>query len=167
MTCTATLTAHQRNVLQTLLTRESRIVEQCNAHLSQFSRIMTEIQCIRHASETNELAHKCDEFVRSCARLECDTFNHEPVPNTLIQTAMNCECICMQAACFRVLYKWTPHLDRLRMKLLKIKNMCATTRPRSNPGIDICARIEKTVRKILKLKTASHDSQIRVINDIE
>jgi hypothetical protein len=52
------------------------------------------------------------------------------------------------------LYKWTPHLDRLRMKLLKIKNMCATTRP----DINICARIEKTVRKILKLKTASHDS---------
>jgi hypothetical protein len=54
------------------------------------------------------------------------------------------------------LYKWTPQLDRLRMKLLKIKNMCA--RPRANEGVEMCTRIEKTVRKILNLKTASHHS---------
>ena len=46
------------------------------------------------------------------------------------------------------------YLDRLRMKLLKIKNMCA--RPRANEGVNTCARIEKTVQKILNLKTASH-----------
>lgn len=152
MSCTAKLSAQQRHILQTLLTRESQLVDQCNAHISQYSRMMNELQCILHASESNEVALKCDEFIRSCAQLDCNTFNHDTVPSTAVQTAMNCDCICMQAACFRVLYKWTPHLDRLRMKLLKIKNMCA--RPSANEGVNTCARIEKTVQKILK--TASH-----------
>ena len=152
MSCTAKLSAQQRHVLQTLLTRESQLVDQCNAHISQYSRMMNELQCILHASESNEVALKCDEFIRSCAQLDCNTFNHDTVPSTAVQTAMNCDCICMQAACFRVLYKLTPYLDRLRMKLLKIKNMCA--RPSANEGVNTCARIEKTVQKILK--TASH-----------
>ena len=157
MSCTATLSTHQRQVLHTLLAKESQIVDQCNAHLSQFTHVMNELQCILHASESNEVALKCDEFIRSCARLECNAWsNHDPVPSVTVQTAMNCNCICMQAACFRVLYKWTPQLDRLRMKLLKIKNMCA--RPRANVGVEMCTRIEKTVRKILNLKTASHHS---------
>lgn len=156
MTCAAKLSTHQRHVLQTLLTRESQIVDQCNAHISQYSRMMNELQCILHASESNEVALKCDEFIRSCAQLDrnSDTLHHDTVPSTAVQTAMECDCICMQAACFRVLYKWTPYLDRLRMKLLKIKNMCA--RPRANEGVNTCARIEKTVQKILNLKTASH-----------
>lgn len=152
MSCTAKLSAQQRHILQTLLTRESQLVDQCNAHISQYSRMMNELQCILHASESNEVALKCDEFIRSCAQLDCNTFNHDTVPSTAVQTAMNCDCICMQAACFRVLYKWTPYLDRLRMKLLKIKNMCA--RPSANEGVNTCVRIEKTVQKILK--TASH-----------
>jgi hypothetical protein len=156
--CSATLSTHQRHVLQTLLTRESQIVQQCNQHTTRFTEILNELQCIRHASESNEVALKCDDFIRSCAQLDCDTFNHDPVPGTAVQTAMNCDCMCMQAACFRVLYKWTPHLDRLRMKLLKIKNMCA--RPRANEGVNTCARIEKTVHKILNLKTASHHSHL-------
>ena len=158
MSCTAKLSPHQRHVLQTLLTRESQLVDQCSAHLSRYSRMMNELQCIRHASESNEVALKCDEFIRSCAQLGCnsDTLHHDTVPSTAVHTAMNCDCICMQAACFRVLYKWTPYLDRLRMKLLKIKNMCA--RPRANDGVNTCARIEKTVHKILNLKTASDHS---------
>lgn len=154
--CSATLSSHQRHVLRTLLNQESHIVDQCNAHVSQFSHMMTEMQCIHHAaSDPDERALKRDEFIRSCARLECkmDNISNEIVPGA-VQIAMTCECLCLQAACFRVLYKWTPHLDHLRMKLLKIKTMCA--RPGSNTGVELCARIEKTVQKILKLKAASH-----------
>jgi hypothetical protein len=148
--CSATLSSHQRHVLRTLLNQESQIVDQCNAHVSQFSHMMNELQCIHHASsDPDERALKRDEFIRSCARLECKMDNYEIVPGA-VQIAMTCECLCLQAACFRVLYKWTPHLDHLRMKLLKIKTMCA------RPGSETCARIEKTVQKILKLKAASH-----------
>jgi hypothetical protein len=155
--CSATLSSHQRHVLRTLLLQESQIVDQCNARMSQFSHMMNELQCIHHdaASEPDARALKSDEFIRSCARLECNMVNisNEMIPGA-VQIAMTCDCICMQAACFRVLYKWTPHLDRLRLKLLKIKNMCA--RPGSNTGVELCARIEKTVQKIIKLKAASH-----------
>lgn len=154
--CSVTLSSHQRHVLRTLLNQESKIVDQCNAHLSQFSHMMNELQCIHHAtSDPDERTLKRDEFIRSCARLECnmDNISNEIVPGA-VQIAMTCDCLCLQAACFRVLYKWTPHLDNLRMKLLKIKTMCA--RPGSNTGVELCARIEKTVQKILKLKAASH-----------
>ena len=122
--------------------------------MSQFSHMMNELQCIHHdaASDPDERALKSDKFIRSCARLECNMTNYEIVPGA-VQIAMTCDCLCLQAACFRVLYKWTPHLDQLRLKLLKIKNMCA--RPGSNTGVELCTRIEKTVQKILKLKAAS------------
>jgi hypothetical protein len=155
--CSATLSSHQRHVLRTLLNQESQIVDQCNAHVSQFSHMMNELQCIHHdaASDPDARALKSDEFIRSCARLECNMnmVNYEIVPGA-VQIAMTCDCLCLQAACFRVLYKWTPQLDNLRMKLLKIKTMCA--RPGARTGVETCARIEKTVQKILKLKAASH-----------
>jgi len=153
--CTATLSSHQRHVLRTLLSQESQIVDNCNGCLSQFSDMMNELQCIHHATDPDERALKSDDFIRLRARTDCDMPNlpNEMIPGA-VQIAMTCDCICMQAACFRVLYKWTPHLDRLRLKLLKIKNMCA--RPGSNTGVELCARIEKTVQKILKLKATAH-----------
>lgn len=154
--CSATLSSHQRHVLRALLLHESKIADECNKYIYMFSDMMNELQCIHHATDPDERALKCDEFIRAHARTDCNMpnmSNYEMVPGA-VQIAMTCDCICMQAACFRVLYKWTPHLDKLRMKLLKIKNMCA--RPRANESVEMCARIEKTVQKIMKLKAASH-----------
>jgi hypothetical protein len=148
--CAATLSTHQRRMLRSLLAKESLIVEQCNKHVYRFTEILNELQCIDHHHDADELALKSDEFIRVHASLECDMTSHDMVPGA-IQLAMTCECVCIQAACFRILYKWIPKLDMLRMKLLKIKNMCAHANqcvPKN--GIETCAEIEKMVRKMLK-----------------
>ena len=146
--CSAKLSSHQRRVLQSLLDKESQIVEQHNQCLSQFARTLNELQCINHVHEQDERALKCDEFVRMHAYLVYDMTSYEMVPDAT-RTAMTCECLCIQAACFRILYKWTPLLDTLRMKLLKIKTICANAKKCKN-GIETCAEIEKIVRKLLK-----------------
>ena len=151
--CSATLNSHDRRMLRALLNRESQIVDQCNKHLSQFSVMMTDLQCIRHHHDYNERALKCDEFIRTHARLDCDMSGCDMVRGA-VQTAMTCDCICIQAACFRMLYILIPQLDTLRMKLLKIKTICSTLG--STSGIETCANIEKTLHKILKLKPTSH-----------
>jgi hypothetical protein len=71
-----------------------------------------------------------------------------------VKIAMTCDCVCIQATCFRMLYKWIPELDMLRRKLMKIKKMCCDAGAGS--VYETCARIEKTVYKIIKLKSASH-----------
>lgn len=153
--CSAVLSPRERQILRTLLAQESQIVDQCNKHISQFVDILNELQCIHHVHDLEERALKYDEFVRTHARLDCDMTNCDMIPGA-VQISMTCNCICIQAACFRMLYKWIPKLDILRMKLLKIKTMCSTIG--SNSGGETCTRIEKTAQNAvkLKLKTASH-----------
>jgi hypothetical protein len=151
--CSAMLSSNERKILRTLLAQESHIVDQCNKHISQFVDIQNEVQCMHHIHDLEERALKYDEFVRAHARLDCDMTNCDMIPGA-VQIAMTCNCICIQAACFRMLYKWIPKLDVLRMKLLKIKNMCSTIG--SNAGMETCIRIEKTAQNAVKLKTASH-----------
>ena len=146
--CSAILTTHQRRVLRLLLAKETEIVEQYNQNVAQFSRILNELKCINHHHNSDERALKCEEFIRLHASLACDTTICEMVPDAT-QTAMTCDCLCIQAVCFRILYKWIPLLDTLRMKLLKIKTMCANTTKHKN-GVETCAEIEKMVRKLLK-----------------
>jgi hypothetical protein len=152
-TCSSTLSTHQRRVLQSLLAKESQIVEQCNHHTSQFARMLNDLQCINHVREPDERTLKCDEFIRGHASLACDMTVCWMVPEAM-QIAMTGDCVCIQAACFRILYKWIPMLDTLRMKLLKIKNVCATAAAKRvhvpQNGVELCAAIEKTVRKMLQ-----------------
>jgi hypothetical protein len=137
-------------MLRSLLAKESQIVEQCNKLVSRFTEMLNEMQCIDHHHDSDERALKCDEFIRVHASLDCDMTICEMVPDAT-QIAMTCDCLCIQAACFRILYKWIPQLDTLRMKLLKIKTMCATAiKHVPNNGVETCNEIEKTVRKMLK-----------------
>lgn len=148
--CSATLSAHQRRMMRSLLAKESQIVEQCNKLVYRFTEMLNELQCMHHHHDSDERALKCDEFIRVHASLDCDMTICEMVPDAT-QTAMTCDCLCIQAACFRILYKWIPHLDTLRMKLLKIKTTCATAiKYVPKNGVEICAEIEKIVRKMLK-----------------
>jgi len=148
--CSVTLSTHQRRMLRSLLAKESEIVEQCNKHVSRLTEILNELQCIEHLHDSDEHVLKCDEFIRVHASLDSGITLHDMVPGAT-QLAMSCDCVCMQAACFRILYKWIPKLDTLRMKLLKIKNMCAdATKHVPKTGVETCAEIEKTVRKMLK-----------------
>lgn len=148
--CSATLNTNERRVLRQLLVKENQIVEKCNHNMSQFSKMLSELQCIKHTQDSDERALKYDEFIRQHASLDCDMTICDMVPDAT-QIALSCDCLCLQAACFRVLYKWIPLLDTTRMKLLKIKNTCANaTKYGSNDGVETCASIEKTVRKILK-----------------
>ena len=148
--CSAKLNAHQRRMLQSLLEKESQIVQQCNQHTARFIEILNELQCINHHRDLDEHALKCDEFVRLHAQIKYDQPLHDMVAGAT-QLAMTCDCLCIQAACFRILYKWIPQLDTLRMKLLKIKNMCADATKRvPKNGVETCSEIEKMVRKMLK-----------------
>ena len=150
MSCSATLTSHQRRIFRQLLIKEYEIVEKCNNHISQFSKMLNELQCINHNQDSDERTLKCDEFIRVHASLNCDMTICEMIPEAT-QIGLSCNCLCMQAACFRVIYKWIPLLDTLRMKLLKIKNICSNaTKCVPKNGVETCASIEKTVRKILK-----------------
>ena len=152
--CSATLSTHQRRILRTSMTQESQIMDQCNKITCQLSELLNELQCIKHVHELDERTIKCDKFIRTHANIACDmSSTYDMVPGA-VQMAMSCDCVCIQATCFRMLYKWIPKLDMLRMKLLKIKKMCSESVAGS--GIETCARIEKTVHKILNLKSASH-----------
>ena len=149
--CSATLSSQQRRVLQLLLAKESQMEEQCNEHMGRFTNMLNELQWVNHHHDSDERALKCDEFIRVHAQTENDMTVHEMVPGA-IQMAMTCDCVCIQAACFRMFYKWQPKLDNLRMKLLKIKTVCSgsmTHLPLKN-GIETCAKIEQIVRKMLK-----------------
>ena len=42
MSCSATLTSHQRRVFRQLLIKESQILEKCNNNISQFSKMLNE-----------------------------------------------------------------------------------------------------------------------------
>jgi hypothetical protein len=155
MPCSAVLSTDQRRILRTTLAQESQIVEQCNKIQHDMSRILNELQCINHVQDLDERALKCDKFIRTQASVDCDISSYDMVHGA-IQMAQTCDCVCIQAACFRMLYKWIPKLDMLRMKMLKIKKMCGDYVAGSVSGSQTCNRIEKTVHKLLKLKPASH-----------
>ena len=151
-TCSARLSSNQRRILRTLLDQESEIADQCNAYIAQLSNMLNALQIMHHDDDPENHELKCNEFIRMHARGHVIA-NCEMVP-CAIQTAMNCNCICIQAACFRMVYKWIPKLDVLQMKLLKIQTMCE--KHGSKTGIELCAEIEKTVKNVLKSQTTSH-----------
>jgi hypothetical protein len=154
MHCTSKLTPKLRQTLKTLLDQESTIAEQCNKCIQQFSWLSNELQLMRHEHDLEERALKCSEFIRRHATLECecDATACEVMFET-INAAASCDCICIQAACFRIIHKWTPLMDAFRMKLLKIRMLCRANG--SLDAIETCDKIEKNVHKILKLKTTS------------
>lgn len=155
--CSAKLSSSERRTLRALLAQESDISVQCNKHISQFSIMLNQLQLMHHENELEKRATKCNDFVRMHAQMDCMlTSNYEMVTGA-IQTAMSTNCTCIQAASFRMLYKWIPKLDILRMKLLKIKTMCEKFgKNGSKTGIELCADIEKTVQNVLKSQTTSH-----------
>jgi|Laugrefbdmm110sn_1035136.scaffolds.fasta_scaffold23521_2 hypothetical protein len=150
-TCRVKLTPHLRQTLKTLLDQESMLAEQCNKCIQQFSRLSNELQLMQHEHDLEERTLKCSEFIRSHATLECecDTTASDVMLET-INAAASCDCICIQAACFRIIHKWTPLMDAFRMKLLKIRRLCRTNG--SLGAVEACIKIEKTVHK---LKTTS------------
>ncbi len=154
MHCTSTPTPRLRQMLKRLLDQESTIAEQCNNCIRQFSRLSNELQLMQHEHDLEERALKCSEFIRAHATLECecDAKACEVMFET-INYAASCDCICIQAACFRIIHKWTPLMDAFRMKLLKIRRLCRANG--STGAVETCDKIEKTVHKILKLKTTS------------
>jgi len=120
--------------------------------------MLNALQIIHHDDALEKREVKCDEFIRVHASIDHTMMmpNYEIVPGA-VQVAMTCSCICVQAACFRILYKWIPKLDVLRMKLLKIKSTCEKFgKIGSKTGIELCADIEKTVQNVVKSQTASH-----------
>lgn len=151
-TCTARLSSTQRRILRTLLNQESEIADQCNACIAQLSNMLNALQIMHHDDDPENHDLKCNEFIRMHARGHVMT-NCE-IPQCAIQTAMDCNCICIQAACFRMVYKWIPKLDVLQMKLLKIQTLCE--KHGSKTGVVLCAEIEKTVQNVLKSQTTSH-----------
>ena len=152
-TCSARLSSNQRRILRTLLDQESEIADQCNARIAQLSNMLNALQIMHHDDDPENHELKCNEFIRMHALNGHVIINYEMPPHA-IQTAMNCNCICIQAACFRMVHKWIPKLDVLQMKLLKIQTLCE--KPGSKTGIVLCAEIEKTVQNILKSQTTSH-----------
>jgi len=147
--CSAILSTPQRRLLKALLANESQITEQCNVRISRFTEMLNVLQCINHHDDSDEHALKCDEFIRAHASLDCDIPVCEMVPGAT-QIAISCNCLCIQAACFRILYKWIPRLDTLRMKLLKIKKMCSDSAHVPGNGVNTCAQIERIVHQLLK-----------------
>jgi hypothetical protein len=152
MDCGSRLTPKLRQTLKTLLDQESTLAEQCNKCIQQFSRLSNELQLMQHEHDLEERALKCSEFIRAHATLDCDATACEVMFET-INSAASCDCICIQAACFRIIHKWTPLMDDFRMKLLKIRRLCRANG--SLGAIETCIKIEKNVHKILKLKTTS------------
>ena len=153
--CSASLSTHQRRILRTTMSQESQIMDQCNQITHQLCELLNELQCINHVHALDERALKCEKIIRIYASIACDMSSCDMVPGA-VQMALSCDCVCIQATCFRMLYKWIPKLDMLRMKMLKIKKMCSEAGAGSMTVIETCASIEKTVHKILKLKPASH-----------
>jgi len=154
-TCCATLSSQQRRILRMLLAQESEVVLKCNQYISQFSAMFNSLHLIHHVDDLEKRTTKCNEFIQTHVWLD-ETIcmkTYEIVPGA-VQIAMSSSCICIQAACFRMLYKWIPKLDVLQMKILKIKTMCE--KASSKPAIELCADIEKTVQNVLKSQTTSH-----------
>ena len=156
-TCCASLSSHQRKILRASLAQESEIAVQCNRHITQLLKMQNNLQLIHHEDDLEKRETKCDEFIRMHTQLDLMmTCNYEMNPDA-IKTALTTNCICIQAACFRMSHKWIPKLDVLRMKLLKIKTMCEKFgKLGSKTCIELCADIEKTVQNVLKLQTTSH-----------
>lgn len=155
MPCLVVLTTDQRRILRTTLAQESQIVEHCNKIQHIMAELLNELQCMNHVNDLDEHALKCDKFIRTHAIIECDMASYEIVHGA-VQMAMTTDCVCIQSACFRILYKWIPKLDMLRMKMLKIKKMCCDCLAGSGSKSETCAKIEKTAHKIVKLKPTSH-----------
>ena len=156
-TCSATLSSSQRRILRSLLSQESEIALQCNRHLTQLFNMLNQLQIMHHDDNLEKRALKCSEFIQMHARIDhMPIADYEIIPGA-VQIAMTTNCICIQAACFRMLYKWIPKLDVLRMKLLKIKSTCEKfSKTDSKTEIELCADIEKTVQNVIKSQTASH-----------
>ena len=177
MSCTAHLSSQQRRILRAASEQESDITRECSQILRQLSEMAKELHDITVESGSNEQerATKCITFMTKHANMECTNANNWTMNTEAIQMAMTSNCICIQATCFRVMYKWIPKLDTLRMKLLKIKRMCIVDSgigsgigsgsgsgfgSGSGSGfassyIEKCSKIQKTVHKLLQLKTAS------------
>ena len=157
-TCVAKLTPDLRSALKAVLSQESAIAEQCNQCIKQFTETSNELRLIHHEDDVDECARKRKQFIRSRASFsDCVNVTSCDVTFKMIKGAAACDCVCIQAACFRVLHKWTPLLDRFRMKLLKIKQLCLTNVNATNAiSNTVCDKIEKTVHKILRLKPTSY-----------
>lgn len=158
MSCTAHLSSQQRRILRAASEQESDITRECSQILRQLSELAKELHDITVESESNEQeqANKCIKFMTKHANMECTNANNWTMNPEAIQMAMTSNCICIQATCFRVMYKWIPKLDTLRMKLLKIKRLCIVDSDGSaSSHIEKCSKIQKTVHKLLQLKTAS------------
>jgi len=152
MDCSSRLTPRLRKMLKRLLDQESAVADQCNKCIRQFSQLSNELQLMHHEHDLEERALKSSEFIRAHATLDCEATACEVMFET-INSAASCDCICIQAACFRIIHKWTPLMDAFHMKLLKIRRLCRANG--SLGAIETCSKIEKTVHKILKLKTTS------------
>ena len=156
--CNVVLTGHQRKILQLLLENESMVVEQCRTNVKLFSDLLMHLQCVNHHHNPEEHILKCTEFIRNTQQM-CQTMDDGitacvNVPETAIQTAMTCDCICIQAACFRILYKWIPELDSLRMKRLKVKALCCESVIHDHKKVvEICTKIESIAQKIVAKNT--------------
>jgi len=156
-TCCATLSSQQRKILRTLLAQESEIAAQCNRHITQLLKMQNSLQLINHEDDLEKRETKCDDFIRMHAQIDYMLTPIYEMTNGSIHTALSTNCICIQAACFRMSYKWIPKLDTLRMKLLKIKTMCEKfSKLGSKTCIELCADIEKTVQNVLKSQSTSH-----------
>jgi hypothetical protein len=155
--CSASLSSQQRKTLRHLLAKESQIIEQCRKHCGHFSDIMMQLQCVNHHHNPEERALKCTEFIRDVKQLdqfsEDDIAVHNLDPAS-IQTALTCDCMCIQAACFRILYKWLPELDKLRMKRLKVITLCSDSVLAQTGAVEVCAKIEQIAQKIANDKAS-------------
>jgi len=148
--CSVSLTSHQRKILRKLLAKENKIIDQCRKYRGYFADIMMHMQCVNHYHNMEERTLKCGEFIckakQLCQSIEDDDIAVHNMDPQAIQTALTCDCICIQAACFRILYKWLPELDNLRMKRLKVKTLCSES---VIHGLELCAKIEHIAQKII------------------
>jgi hypothetical protein len=149
--CSANISSKQRKTLRHLLAKESEIIEQCRKHYGCFADMMMQLQCVNHHRNPEERTLKCAEFIRGIKQL--DQFSEDDIavhnlPPASIQTALTCDCMCIQAACFRILYKWLPELDNLRMKRLKVRTLCSdSVLEQTGAAVEVCAKIEKIAQK--------------------
>ena len=153
--CSANLSSHQRKTLRNLLAKESEIIEQCRKHYGWFADMMMRLQCVNHHHNPEERTLKCAEFIRGVKQMgqEDDIAVHNMDPAS-IQTALTCDCMCIQAACFRILYKRMPELDNLRMKRLKVRTLCSDSVLEQTGAVEVCAKIEKIAQKNANIKAS-------------
>lgn len=163
-TCSIKLTSEQRCALKALLRQETVLAEQCDQYLKKFAQLSAELQLMYHGNcndvndgDDDDSGHRCKQFLRTHSSIECNVDATScDVAFKMVKIAASCDCVCLQAACFRVLHKWTPLLDRFRMKLLKIKHLCLTNmNATSSVSNAACAKVRKTVQKITRSKTTS------------